>query len=329
MPASSRKLQRFVVGFWVVNLFIVAGILGGWLFIANPTVRAVFVSPTPTFTNTSTATPTLTPTETPTPTATFTPTDTATATVTPTPTDTSTPTPTPVPFSEGPIVIGYSVQNRPLDVYRFGTGPVERLIVAGMHGGSEYNTVELADQLMAYILAHPETIPADKTLYVLEDLNPDGVAKGKNYLGRPNADNVDLNRNWPANWQKGWPLQGCWPVPISAGTGPASEPETKALMAFIEMHHFDALINYHSAALGIFPGGLPPDDKSKSLAVAVKAVSTYPYPPLTEGCLVTGGFTDWADVYGIAALDIELTDHTHTDFDMNLKILNVLLTWTK
>ena len=43
---------------------------------------------------------------------------------------------------------------------------------------------------------------------------------------------------------------------VTGGTGPASEPETKALMEFIENHHFDALINYISA-IGY------PDDKFK------------------------------------------------------------------
>ena len=325
MPVSSSKnLRRFVVGFWVVNLICGLFVVAAWFWM-NPSVKAFFISPTPTFTEP----PTLTATFTLTPTLTLTPTETPTLTETPTPTQPPTETLTPIPFSEGPIPIGTSVEGRPLEVYRFGTGPTERLIVAGMHGGSEYNTVQLAEQLMAYITDHPEVIPADKTLYVLHDLNPDGAALAHDYRGRPNANNVDLNRNWPANWQQTWPLKGCWPVPISSGTAAASEPETKVLMAFIEAHHFDALINYHSAALGIFAGGLPPDDKSKSLAVAVKAVTTYPYPPIDNGCKVTGGFTDWADVYGIAALDIELTDHTHTDFDMNLKVLNVLLNWTK
>jgi hypothetical protein len=45
--------------------------------------------------------------------------------------------------------------------------------------------------------------------------------------------------------------------------------------------------------------------------------------------MYTGGFTDWADEKGIAALDVELTDHTHTDYDMNLKILETFLNWKR
>jgi protein MpaA len=322
-PTGSTKLRRFVIGFWVVNLLVALAVVAGW-FWENTSGKAAFIKPASTITNTFTLVATQT--------IPFTPnlvsTDTLTPSLTPTATQTPTETVTPVPFSEGPITIGKSVQGRPLEVYRFGTGPSERLITAGMHGGNEYNTVELAEQLMTYIGKNPDVIPANDTLYILHDMNPDGVARALNYLGRANADGVDLNRNWPANWQKDWPRAGCWTTTyVTGGTGPASEPETKALMAFIQSHHFDALINYHSAALGIFPGGIPISTASKSLAQAVANVTTYHYPALNTGCDYTGGMVDWTANLGIPSLDLELTNHTDTDFDMNLRVLNVLLNW--
>jgi predicted deacylase len=325
-PAASGKLRRFVVGFWVLNLLFGLAVVAAWFWMNWTAKASLFVSPLPTATRiaTLTATWTLLPTATLPPTDTLTPSDTPTATLTPTVTL------TPTPFSEGPITIGKSVQGRPLEVYRFGTGPTERLIVAGMHGGNEYNTVELADQLIAYIGKDPEVIPSTVTLYILEDLNPDGVARALSPLGRANANGVDLNRNWPANWQKDWPRAGCWTTTyVTGGTGPASEPETKALMAFIQSHHFDGLINYHSAALGIFPGGIPISNASKSLAQAVADVTTYHYPALDTGCNYTGGMVDWTANQGIASLDIELTNHTDTDFEMTLRVLHVFLNWKK
>jgi len=284
-PSSTGKLRQFVVGFWIVNLLVALLLVAAWFWM-NSSAKSFFYSPTPAIPGT----PTLAPTHTLPPTPTLPPTDTLTPSITPTATQTPTITLTPIPFSEGPIMIGESVQSRSLEVYRFGTGPSERLIVAGMHGGDEYNTVELAEQLMDYIGNHPDVIPTDVTLYILHDLNPDGVARGHNYLGRSNANGVDLNRNWPANWQKDWPRAGCWTTTyVTGGTGPASEPETKALMAFIQNHHFVALINYHSAALGIFPGGIPISTASKSLAQAVADVTTYHYPALDTGCDYTGG----------------------------------------
>lgn len=61
--------------------------------------------------------------------------------------------------------------------------------------------------------------------------------------------------------------------------------------------------------------------------LAIAAISTYPYPPIDTGCQYTGALVDWASQHGIAALDIELTNHTDTDFDMNLRILNVFMNW--
>jgi hypothetical protein len=63
------------------------------------------------------------------------------------------------------------------------------------------------------------------------------------------------------------------------------------------------------------------------LAKAIAAISTYPYPPIDTGCEYTGALVGWASQHGIASLDIELTNHTDTDFDMNLRILNVFMNW--
>jgi len=326
---SNRLLSRFVGVFWGVNVVCILVVATAWVLSKYPAL-AFFISPTPTASTTTTATPSPLPTATATLTPSLLPTltDTPLPSPSPTPAPSSTPTLTPLPYSEGPIVIGHSVQGRPLEVYRFGTGSNEKMIIGGMHGGDEYNTVELADQLLAYLRDHPEIVPADARVYILHDLNPDGVALQHGPDGRANADGVDLNRNWPVNWQKDWPREGCWTATkVTGGPTPASEPETKALMAFIQNHPITAILNYHSAALGIFPGGVPPAENSKLLAAAIAAVTHYPYPPINTGCDYTGGFVDWAAAQGIPALDIELTNHTDTDFGVNLIALHVLLNW--
>lgn len=237
-------------------------------------------------------------------------------------------TETRVPFFQGPIIIGYSVAGRELEVYRFGSGPRKLMIVAGMHGGYEWNTIALADQLITLLPGRPDLIPDHVTLFILRSLNPDGEAREHGIRGRTNENGVDLNRNWPTLWQPKWPPDGCWHyLPVSAGPYPASEPETMALMSFMISNGIQALINYHSAALGIFPGGQPPDSKSISLAEAVSAVSDYPYPPIDTGCIYTGQLIDWASANGIAAVDIELTNHRDTDLLQNLNILTTFLNW--
>ncbi len=269
-----------------------------------------------------------------------------TVTLTVAPTKLSSLTPSPVPLSPTPVppspipatptierpqplIIGFSVADRPLEVYQFGNGPIEKMIIAGIHGGYEWNTVTLADEMLAYLKSHPNIIPEDHTLYFLRVFNHDGLARSKGFGGRANENNVDLNRNFPFKWQAEWPRPGCWDyIPITGGVGPASEPETKALIRFVENHDLKAFISYHSAALGIFPGGQPPDKGSLSLADTLAAVSDYPYPPIEAGCVYTGQLVDWISNQGIAGVDVELTNHQDSDFEINLAILSVFLDWS-
>jgi len=323
-PLSDHGLKGTILGAWVVNatLIIGAGIGLLWYWAAMP--------PQPLETEPSLAQPIASHNA---PSFTHIPLPPSLTPVAPTrfsATPVQTQAPTPIPFMEGPVRIGFAVSGRPLEIYRFGTGSTKRLIVAGIHGGSEWNTIALANELITYLQSHPEVIPSDISLYILPNLNPDGEARAHSADGRVNNNGVDLNRNWPVNWQAKWSTNGCWVyLPVSAGPYPASEPETVYLMNFILWHDIDAIISYHSAALGIFPGGHPPHEPSMSLAEAVAEVSNYPYPPIDTGCEYTGNFTDWAALKGIAAIDIELTNHYDTDFKQNLKILSVFLNWKR
>ncbi len=227
-----------------------------------------------------------------------------------------------------PVVIGWTVEGRALEVYRFGDGAHKRMIVAGIHGGYEYNTVKLALELITHLKMYPWVVPEDVTLYILPDLNPDGYALQHGKYGRANAHGVDLNRNWDANWQADWSRSGCWDlVPITAGAYAHSEPEVQALAGFLLANPVEALISYHSAGLGIFPGGIPPTANSIALAQRLSAVSSYAYPPVATGCDYTGQFANWAAGTGIPAVDIELSTHGETDYDINLQVLDAFLGW--
>jgi hypothetical protein len=241
-------------------------------------------------------------------------------------------TSTPFVLQNGPApsVIGFSLAVRPIEVYTFGVGEREYLIVAGIHGGYEWNTVALANELITYINEHPEVIPTDAKLYIIRNMNPDGEARAHGVDGRVNNNDVDLNRNFPSdNWTAEWDRNGCWVYrPTTGGLYPGSEPETRSVMGFINTHEIEALISYHSAALGIFPGGDPWEEPSKRLAKALSKATRYPYPPIDTGCEYTGTLADWAVENGVgAAVDMELHDHKRTDFNENLKGLNVLLSF--
>lgn len=323
------------------------GMLGGtpWL----PTMVA-FESATmpPTWTPTPTFTASPTFTQTPFPTAfvpveqvTVAPTLVLTLTPTPSPTLSPQPSPTVTPTArqvwvrptpeDAKMIIGKTVLDRSLTVYRFGNGPVQRMVVAGIHGGYELNTIYLADELIAYFREYPETVPPMVTLYILRSLNPDGEARGQTPDGHNNAYGVDLNRNWDSKWRADWPKMGCYSAsPVSAGEGPGSEAETKALMVFLGLRHISALVSFHSAAPGIYASGDPPHADSAALGRALSTASGYPYPGPPTGCLYSGSLVDWAhDALGIPAVDVELGDHFDTDFDQNLELVKALLWWTR
>ena len=235
-------------------------------------------------------------------------------------------------LANGPIpgFIGSSIAGRPIQAYAFGEGEREYLIVAGIHGGSEWNTIELADELITYINDHPNVIQVDVTLYIIRNMNPDGEARAHGVDGRVNNNGVDLNRNFPSeNWAEDWDRDGCWVYrPTTGGSRGGSEPETRAVMNFIASHKISALISYHSAALGVFPGGVPWEEDSKRLASTLAFVTKYPYPPMDTGCEYTGTLADWAVENGVgAAVDMELANHRNTDFDKNLKALKALLSF--
>jgi len=321
---KAGKLNNLIVGIWTANLAICLLVVGlFYWFNSHPAALAGLPVLAPAGSQ---------PTRTPKPSITPVPPPTQRATITPWPTPSPGPSVTPMPFPpSNRIVIGQSIENRPQEVFRFGRGRVNKLIVAGIHGGSEWNTVELAGQLIAYLNDHPERIPPDTSLFILPDINPDGTARDHGVDGRVNANGVDLNRNWPYNWKANWSRDGCWIWrPVTGGTAGGSEPEVQNLIAFIDKIKPVALISYHSAALGIFPGGRPDFAPSINLAAAVAAVSSYPYPPLNTGCDYTGNLTDWAaNTRGIPAIDIELTNHVDTDFDQNLKVLQAFLDWKR
>jgi protein MpaA len=89
-------------------------------------------------------------------------------------------------------------------------------------------------------------VPKGIDLWIVPTMNPDGTALDQ----RGNANQVDLNRNFPYNWAKmGKP--GYWQY---AGPMRASEPETKAVVAFMREIKPALGIWYHQDLNMISPG---------------------------------------------------------------------------
>jgi hypothetical protein len=122
-------------------------------------------------------------------------------------------------------VFGHSVEGRPLEVTRSGTGPRTVLVVGAIHG-DEPETPRVVRALRA---------TGEVTVHAVPALNPDGLARGT----RGNARGVDLNRNFPHRWRAG--ARGrFWPGPRAG-----SEPETRALMRLVRRIRPDVTVHYH------------------------------------------------------------------------------------
>lgn len=126
------------------------------------------------------------------------------------------------------VVVGYSVQHRPIRLVHVG-GPGPRVLVVGCIHGNEPGGIAIVRALER---THPH---AD--LWLVPVLNPDGLAHDT----RQNADGVDLNRNFPSLWQRiGQP----WSTYYS-GPRPLSERETRIARNLILRIHPQVTIWFH------------------------------------------------------------------------------------
>jgi hypothetical protein len=135
------------------------------------------------------------------------------------------------------------------------------------------------------------------------------------------GDGVDLNRNWPGEkW--GYDNEGSSPDRFSEtyrGTGPASEPETKALVDLQNRIDFKFMIDYHSVVpVILYPIGFQIDTESFDRPIyealagtgqpGNQAVEGYPAGEGASALYITNGdVTDYAYTeQGVLAYTVEL-----------------------
>jgi protein MpaA len=89
-------------------------------------------------------------------------------------------------------ILGYSVQQRPIELLTMGDGGEVILIIATIHG-NEIAGTPLVYKLVDVLKQRPHLL-ASRTILIVPVANPDGMALGV----RGNAMGIDLNRNFPA-----------------------------------------------------------------------------------------------------------------------------------
>jgi hypothetical protein len=241
-------------------------------------------------------------------------------------------------------IVGTSVQGRNIEAHYYGTGDKLIAFIGGIHGGYEWNSVVLAYEMMDHIIENPEIIPENLTVAIIPSANPDGVYKivGKEgrfssvevpagidqSVGRFNANDVDLNRNFDCKWQP----QSTWRgKTVGAGAAAFSEPEARAIRDFVLKNNPSAVIFWHSAANNVYAS----ECENGVLPVTLDIMNTYAtagnYGAVAsfDAYPVTGDAEGWLASIGIPAITVELQTHESIDWQRNLSGFQAVLNYFK
>lgn len=260
--------------------------------------------------------------------------------------------------------IGKSVMGKDLYYIKIGTGETEVFYNAEHHANEWITTpllLKFAEQY-AKAYANNENIGEksakelydSKTLYIVASVNPDGMdivnggmpvgeyynnvlAISKNYPQisfpdgwKANVEGVDLNLNYPANWNRAkeikYELGFTTPAPRDfVGSEPLSEPESLAMYNFTLQHQFALTLSYHTQGKVIYWKYLDYMPKnSYTIGNALAEASGYTLS-LTPPESSYAGYKDWfiqafnkpgytVEVgIGIAPLPLEQFDEIYND----------------
>ncbi|HET6455901.1 MAG TPA: M14 family zinc carboxypeptidase [Armatimonadota bacterium] len=128
-----------------------------------------------------------------------------------------------------------SVQDRPIEVHVFGSGPKTVLVMAGVHG-DETSGVGVVRSLVSDVSGLSDL--SDR-IVIMPLVNPDGYEAGT----RQNANGIDINRNFPTKDFGARPRK----KRFFGGKVAASEPETQAIMGVVKEYKPRLIISLHAS----------------------------------------------------------------------------------
>ena len=150
-------------------------------------------------------------------------------------------------------VIGKTVRGEKLRAIRIGKAERRIALVGALHAGE--SGPELMIPAFERILAEHKDLLAKVSILAVAAVNLDErrrLAEGVPWYLRTNANGVDLNRNYPADWDSvdyGYGLITSDPDSMTyRGSEPVSEPETRAVMELLRSEPVEAVFSFHCLA---------------------------------------------------------------------------------
>ncbi|HOZ47633.1 MAG TPA: M14 family metallopeptidase [Candidatus Hydrogenedentes bacterium] len=149
--------------------------------------------------------------------------------------------------------VGHSAAHRPIKAVRVGTGARAAALIGAVHAGE--SGPELILPALRDLAANHRPLLDRVAVAAIPCVNVDERERevlGVPWYLRTNANGVDINRNFPADWETveyGYGLDSSDPD-SSTFRGPqaASELETQAVMAFLWQQGADVVYAYHCLA---------------------------------------------------------------------------------
>jgi len=241
-----------------------------------------------------------------------------------------------IPSNIHDFSIGNSVLGKSIACFKLGRGLNKVLFVFGIHG-NETGAVKLAHYFLNWINKNDEYFK-NISLFVIPCLNPDGynlAQESPNYfhggkIGRFNANNVDLNRNFDTPifckesiWSSGKNYKE--KNKVYCGEFGNSEPETKAITKFIKDNQIKIMLSFHNAGADVMSSE---DKVSKKLAMIYSQktgfhnMEDFEWEKMQQG----GTAKEWCELNHISFIEIEGTTRWNSDWKKQKKaIIEVLL----
>lgn len=213
-------------------------------------------------------------------------------------------------------VIGKTLEGRDILALKISDNPTideaePAILVNAMHHAREVMTPEITTDMVEYLTSNygqkseVTNWVNDTAIWVIPMFNLDGNNKmwNENSMWRKNTRNghgVDINRNYPTGWNSCNGSSASTSAQDYRGTGPASEPETQAMMNFVASIKPVFNISYHSySEIVIYPFGCRPNKTPTTEAVeqiGAEIGKKLDYKPGTAWELLynaDGGDIDW------------------------------------